>query len=1162
MASIDNTFLRGKMNKDVDDRLMPSGEYRDALNINISRSEGSDVGAAENILGNNIPYTGVLADENVTCIGSITDTRKDRIFWFIAGVEDVSLSAIYMYDTFTKQSPSIIASGRFLNFSSDYIITGVNILEDFLFWTDNYNQPRRLNISRALDPNFEYSTEAHISMSRFAPYEAISFADINGSTTMDYDTGITSSYMREEFPRFAYRFKFIDNEYSTISPFSPICFRPSNLSHAPKSTINTSDIQDAVATTELSLMLNWVNKVSLNIKLPSADIYSDYGIESLEILTKNAGEQDVKEIASIKCGPDSDFNDSIVTDSSENSLHYFHEYKSEPPYKVLPSKQLTRVFDNIPRRAKSQEVISNRVVYGNYLQNYEIPSLDFSAGFMDKSDELDQNLPTQSVKQRRLYKVGIVLVDKEGRHSPVILSEGSSVDVPYKLDQSTGWKGISLAFTLNDIIPEAYLDDQSVSLNNFSSTVSGDTLALSGYEESGNNFRLGDRLIGQNIPEVTITKITVDNILSTTSVLCDGDIHTTEYEFTSVVAPVNLPIIRFNKDGWHSYRIVVQQQDQEYYNVYTPPIIRYNLNPDRGTEIRNWVSLHGDNVNKVPRLTSNDVVSSGVSPSSILLYSKVSNRRSDVGPSPEDTNINDPIKVISIGTVDEHSLLDDSNPPAPLSWLYQAEKGHLVAEMPYDRDLGVEINSDGEVVEDESNGQAPPEPTDPQNPDDKTAGLGIFETEPFRSVLDIFWETSSTGLVRDLNNLVKNGEEGDSLGYPSLAGSTFSESDSAGTSLMQVEATNTTTNPLSFELLSVKNGKNEDVKANFSITEIPENSQDFFLVLTSNPFAFRWDSDYNTFNLSIKVTDTVTEASKTTSTSVLNLTNDDPVMDKIGGDTLAEGESWGHVVVPEGTPTDTYVTTVTAVNGAEDGASDETDLFYEFVNNPFDNFALDGVTGELTTRPPSVPPGNTTWVMDSQAATQYDQNGDWAGVRSNGVDDRIKIRVWDATIEGETTVWERRSDLKIATVEVPYDTTSYIPLYPLSSSSDPTIRWASGTGNWDLGTKSTDIGNSEVEVGEWTFDTSTQTVKYDTRDEYGSPNSGSKNGAIIASFTAYDENGEEVRTETSSNDELFKEIGSFKPDANEDLEYLVVASWDKNESMKLLAVYLARKEPV
>ena len=52
MAEIKNTFLKGKMNQDLDSRILPNGEYREARNLSISRSEGSTVGEFENVLGN------------------------------------------------------------------------------------------------------------------------------------------------------------------------------------------------------------------------------------------------------------------------------------------------------------------------------------------------------------------------------------------------------------------------------------------------------------------------------------------------------------------------------------------------------------------------------------------------------------------------------------------------------------------------------------------------------------------------------------------------------------------------------------------------------------------------------------------------------------------------------------------------------------------------------------------------------------------------------------------------------------------------------------------------------------------------------------------------------------------------------------------------------
>ena len=72
MPEIKKTFLRGKMNKDLDERLMPDGEYRDALNIQVSSTEDSDAGTAQNIRGNKLLKdlsTTALFGANAKCVG-------------------------------------------------------------------------------------------------------------------------------------------------------------------------------------------------------------------------------------------------------------------------------------------------------------------------------------------------------------------------------------------------------------------------------------------------------------------------------------------------------------------------------------------------------------------------------------------------------------------------------------------------------------------------------------------------------------------------------------------------------------------------------------------------------------------------------------------------------------------------------------------------------------------------------------------------------------------------------------------------------------------------------------------------------------------------------------------------------------------------------------
>ena len=162
MAEVRNTFIKSKMNKDLDARILPAGEYRDAVNVTVSTSEGADVGALENILGNKLlPNFGISSnDVGVELIGVKEEPGKNRVFAFFTNYVDASddnLSnqapknahcSIVVYDITTGNQVSLVA-GSFLNLSKTHPIFGINIIEDLLFWTDNRNQPRQINIELA-----------------------------------------------------------------------------------------------------------------------------------------------------------------------------------------------------------------------------------------------------------------------------------------------------------------------------------------------------------------------------------------------------------------------------------------------------------------------------------------------------------------------------------------------------------------------------------------------------------------------------------------------------------------------------------------------------------------------------------------------------------------------------------------------------------------------------------------------------------------------------------------------------------------------------------------------------------------------------------------------------------------------------------------------------
>ena len=68
------------MNKDLDDRLIPNGEYRDARNISVGKSEDDDIGALENVRGNTLVPGSNIGDLEV--IGYLTDNNTETKYLF------------------------------------------------------------------------------------------------------------------------------------------------------------------------------------------------------------------------------------------------------------------------------------------------------------------------------------------------------------------------------------------------------------------------------------------------------------------------------------------------------------------------------------------------------------------------------------------------------------------------------------------------------------------------------------------------------------------------------------------------------------------------------------------------------------------------------------------------------------------------------------------------------------------------------------------------------------------------------------------------------------------------------------------------------------------------------------------------------------------------
>ncbi len=711
--------------------------------------------------------------------------------------------------------------------------------------------------------------------------------DVSISANPNYDAEFTGDpdLIEEKFVRFSYRFKYEDDEYSLAAPYTQICFIPKHDGYyGGGKNEQLQDMSNNYEATVLEWFTNKIDTISLKIPLPNNGntaklavntLINSYKVKEIEILYKESDALSTKilEVINVDAGLESFVeeipNDAQLTTSTPNGPQWYYnfDYKSIKPYRTLPTSEQNRVYDNVPLKALGQEISANRVIYGNFLQKHTPPvNLDYEVLEADKS--LDYNnyaqYPNHSVKQNRNYQVGFVLADRYGRASSVVLSvnddnpnkAGSTIYIPYKSWANVGgpnanittgvtpdvnriysWLGSALRVKLNNGItqttnnetsgePGLYKAESDTSVDNVIVSGGGAGHAVGdvlGFGYPPGNFALGSGLTVKVTNETAGVITGVQIVTRGTGYRNDQILFQTSTTGGGTTAVIKTVVNPANPTGWQSYKLVVKQQEQEYYNVYLPGYISGYpvLNASEVGRIA-FAVLLGDNINKVPRDLTEVAPLQREFSASVRLFGRVNNpdinnlnkgglnyyynirqypwntqyfpdRLNDeatlvgtigadglqLGTSPFNAGatagpFDNATGKIPWGTVgEEQSFFNQQQTPISVGLKIGAEEAQPQLQQPGSKQL----NTLGARV---TSNPVPPSPS-------ATIGcmipyLSVSETEPVESQLEIFYESSTSGNFVDLNREVI-ADYGGVSGTTSTAGN-FDEDEASGSTII------------------------------------------------------------------------------------------------------------------------------------------------------------------------------------------------------------------------------------------------------------------------------------------------------------------------------------------------------------------------------------------
>ena len=280
-----------------------------------------------------------------------------------------------------------------------------------------------------------------------------------------------------KFPRFGYRYKYEDNEYSAFSPFSQVGFLPGAYDYSPKKGFNLA-----------------MQNLAKEIKIENFTENIPDGVKSIDLLYKDDASPEIYVIESINNTSSDWTNDS-------------YSVKAETIKQILPSNQLLRPFDVVPRKALAQDISGNRIIYGNYLQNYNTENIlnqlgafyfainkidrkpsDATGAYQSMQEDSYANYwstilgditgAAKSIKSLREYQMGVVFIDKYGRETPVLTSKNATI----KIDKSHAKTANKIEISFNN---GAFLENMEY-FKFFIKETSGEyyNLAMDRYYES------------------------------------------------------------------------------------------------------------------------------------------------------------------------------------------------------------------------------------------------------------------------------------------------------------------------------------------------------------------------------------------------------------------------------------------------------------------------------------------------------------------------------------------------------------------------------------------------------------------------------------------------------------------------------------------------------
>jgi hypothetical protein len=392
MQQVSKKYLSAFINADDEFNFVKENEIINARNIRFSTTDEGTTSKWESILSNQEIVNSYLPVGNNTSIGKAS--TEDGRYIIAFNYNPNGNHGIYAYrktdNTFYKVLLDSQVTGG-LNFSPFFLIDAI-ITEGLVYFTDNLNEPRKVNIEAGIKlnhPSFTTTQSAYtsplnqevITIIRRAPSLPLSVTKTNSALI---GLSLNNNQIENFSGRFFWRYTYRDNEQSVFSAHSELI--PYN---------ETADTFDVVTVTA-----PFSEKVDQDVKsVVFGVIYAD-GEQGFEIKT---------------------WDKSNSTDLSEINNHNLgitpltFQFTNSEVGSAIDSTSQSKYFDAVPNKSKTIGKAGSRIFLANNLSGYDTPLTTSLTADVAMSSTSITALKTGSSR-----RIGVVFFDKYQRQCGVV----------------------------------------------------------------------------------------------------------------------------------------------------------------------------------------------------------------------------------------------------------------------------------------------------------------------------------------------------------------------------------------------------------------------------------------------------------------------------------------------------------------------------------------------------------------------------------------------------------------------------------------------------------------------------------------------------------------------------------------------------------------------